>query len=46
MWDHSRLYLVMEHLDCDLREHLDRCPAARELPNVKVRWRRACLICS
>lgn len=27
----------MESLDCDLRQHLDTDPAARTLPNVKVR---------
>ncbi len=36
LWDHSRLYLVMDYLDVDLREHLDTDPSARDLVNVKV----------
>eukprot|EP00887_Chlorella_sp_A99_P001865 scaffold19.g1865.t1 len=35
LWDGDRLYLVLESLDRDLREHLDRDPAASALPNVK-----------
>ena len=35
LWDHSRLYLVMESLDRDLREHLDVSPGARDPPAVK-----------
>ena len=37
LWDHSRLYLIMDYLDVDLREHLDTDPSARDLANVKVR---------
>ena len=36
LWDHSRLYLIMDYLDVDLREHLDTNPSARDLANVKV----------
>ena len=36
LWDHSRLYLIMDYLDVDLREHLDTDPCARDLANVKV----------
>ncbi len=36
LWDNHRLYLIMEHLDRDLREHLDVCSAASALHNVKV----------
>ncbi len=37
LWDHSRLYLIMDYLDVDLREHLDTDPSARDLANVKAR---------
>ncbi len=40
LWDHSRLYLIMDYLDVDLREHLDTDPAARDLSNVKVNMKR------
>lgn len=38
LWDERRLYLVMESMDRDLREHLDLDPGATALPNVKARW--------
>jgi len=40
LWDHSRLYLIMDYLDVDLREHLDTDPSARDLANVKARAAR------
>lgn len=41
LWDRRSLYLVMEQLSCDLKEHLDANPAAWQLPAVKVRARTA-----
>ncbi|KAI3437619.1 hypothetical protein D9Q98_000071 [Chlorella vulgaris] len=35
LWDQRSLYLVMEMLSCDLREHLDSDPTARSLPSIK-----------
>ena len=36
LWDHSRLYLIMDYVDLDLREHMDTNPDAFALENVKV----------
>ena len=36
LWDHSRLYLIMDYVDLDLREHMDTDPDSSSLQNVKV----------
>ena len=45
LWDHSRLYLIMDYVDLDLREHMDTNPDAFALENVKVPPKsRACCV--
>lgn len=36
MWDESRLYIVLEYLDVDLRQHIDTDKNAGNPNNVKV----------
>ena len=36
MWDESRLYIVLEYLDVDLRQHIDLCKAGVSSENVRV----------
>ena len=36
MWDESRLYIVLEYLDVDLRQHIDTDRNAGSPSNVKV----------
>ncbi len=36
MWDESRLYIVLEYLDVDLRQHIDSDKNAASPDNVKV----------
>ncbi len=47
LWDHSRLYLIMDYVDLDLREHMDTDPDSSSLRNVKVsRMGLLCMCCA
>ncbi|KAK9828503.1 hypothetical protein WJX72_000424 [[Myrmecia] bisecta] len=35
LWDSSRLYLIMEYMDMDLKEHMDTNASAADLGNIK-----------
>lgn len=38
MWDESRLYIVLEYLDVDLRQHIDSDKNAASAENVRVSY--------
>ncbi|EIE27517.1 cell division control protein 2-like protein B [Coccomyxa subellipsoidea C-169] len=35
LWDNCRLYLIMDYVELDLREHMDKNPESSDLDNVK-----------
>jgi len=36
LWDNCRLYLIMDYVEMDLREHMDKSPESSDMDNVKV----------
>jgi hypothetical protein len=37
LWDNCRLYLIMDYVELDLREHMDQYPEeASDMENIKV----------
>ena len=44
LWDNYRLYLIMDYVELDLREHMDQNPESSDLDNVKVSMRKHAIV--
>jgi hypothetical protein len=42
LWDNCRLYLIMDFVELDLREHMDQNPESSDPENVKVGSNSVC----